>query len=137
MLKNWLLIAFGVVLAAHVIPGIEYDDGGALAGAVVLLSLFNLILKPLLILFTLPFIMITCGLGLLFINAALFLLVGSMVEGFEVHSFWSALGASVIVSLTTMGLNALLRSHRLKENTVVIGSARKGKNGREDDVIDI
>ena len=66
-------------------------------------------LKPLLVLFTLPFILITLGLGMLLINAFLFLLVSRLVEGFQVESFWSALGGSLIVSVTNLLLAGLFR----------------------------
>ena len=61
-------------------------------------------------LFTLPFIIVTMGLGILVINAFLFLLVGRLVEGFTVDGFWPALGGSLVLSVTNLVVNAFMRS---------------------------
>ena len=108
LLVRWSILALGVTLASHLVPGIRYDSATTLLVVVLLLSLFNAVLRPLLVLFTLPFILLTMGLGMLVINALLFLFVGRLVGGFEVTSFWSALGGSVIVSLTNLILSSLL-----------------------------
>jgi len=109
LLVRWLVLALGVMLATKIIPGITCADGSTLFAVVVLLSFLNLILKPLLLLFTLPFIILTMGLGVLVINALLFLLVGEVVRGFHVNGFWSAVGGSLVVSVTNMLVNAFLR----------------------------
>jgi putative membrane protein len=129
LLVRWSVLALGVALAANIIPGISYKDGTTLFWVVVLLSFFNAILKPLLVLFTLPFILLTLGLGMLVINALLFLWVGRLVEGFHVAGFWSALWGALIVSVTNLVLNGLLRS-----STQKTGPAKPAKR---DDVIDI
>src|SRR3954466_3422677 len=90
LLLRWIVLALGVMLATKMVPGIHCQDGGTLIVVVLLLSFFNAILKPLLVLFTLPFIIITLGLGVLIISALLFLLVGHLVEGFEVNGFAAA-----------------------------------------------
>lgn len=129
LLVRWSVLALGVALAAKIIPGISYQDGTTLLVVVLLLSFFNAILKPLLILFTLPLILLTMGIGMLVINALLFLWVGRLVEGFHVADFWSALWGALIVSVTNIVLNGLLRN-----------STRKSvppKPPRPDDVIDI
>src|SRR4051812_39576427 len=101
LLVRWLVLALGGMLATKVVPGISCADGATLLAVVVLLSFFNLILKPLLVLFTLPFILITMGLGIVVINALLFLLVGRLVVGFQVASFGSGGGGWRVVSVTT------------------------------------
>ena len=78
----------------------------------VLLSLFNAILRPVLLLFTLPFIVLSLGLGVLVINAVLFLLVPYFVRGFHVDGFIPALLGSVIVSLTNLVMTQLLRDKK-------------------------
>jgi putative membrane protein len=102
LLVRWLVLALGVILAATLVPGIGCDGAGALIVVTLLLSLFNAVLKPLLVLFTFPFIVVTMGLGVLVINAFLFLLVGHLVHGFHVDGFWSALGGSLVVSATNV-----------------------------------
>jgi putative membrane protein len=112
LLVRWLILALGVMLATKLVRGISCEDGMALLAVVVLLSFFNAILKPLLVLFTLPFIIVTMGLGVLVINALLFLLVGRLVDGFHVASFWSAVGGSLVVSVTNWLVSAFVRSSK-------------------------
>src|ERR1044072_8208387 len=97
LLVRWLVRALGVMIATKIIPGIACENGSTLIVVVLLLSFFNAILKPFLVLFTLPFILVTTGFGVLLINAVLFLLVGKLVNGFVVSGFWSALGGSLVV----------------------------------------
>jgi putative membrane protein len=110
LLVRWMVLAVGVVIATHVVSGIHCADTGALVIAVLLLSFFNALLKPVLLLFTLPFIILTMGLGIVVINAILFLFVGNLVPGFTVDGFWSAVGGSVVLSITSIIMNGLIRS---------------------------
>lgn len=132
LLVRWLVLALGVMLATKLVPGIHCNDGGTLVAVVLLLSFFNAILKPLLVLFTLPFIVVTMGLGVLLINALLFLLVGELVTGFDVNGFWSALFGSVVVSITNLCVSAFVRSNEA-------GPRRDppARPPKRDDVIDI
>jgi putative membrane protein len=130
MLMRWSILAAGVALSAHVVPGITYDDGVTLVVVVALLSLFNAILKPLLVIFTLPFVVLSLGLGIWVINALLFLWVSRLVSGFHVRDFWAALWGSLIVSLTNMILTSLLKT---RQATAAPPSPRR----KPDDVIDI
>ena len=124
---RWAILAVGVALSAVIVPGITYDNGVTLLVVVALLSLFNAILKPLLVIFTLPFVVLSLGLGIWFINALLFLAVSKLVDGFYVHDFWSALWGALIVSLTNFFLSGLLRTRRVP----------KAPPRKPDDVIDI
>jgi putative membrane protein len=130
LLLRWLILALGVMLAASIVPGIKYADGGTLLVVVLLLSFFNAVLRPVLLLFTLPFIILSLGFGVLVVNALLFYFVGKIVDGFTVASFWSALGGSIIVSVTNMVMNSVLGSPRRR--TVAPPPPPK-----RDDVIDI
>jgi putative membrane protein len=105
-----------VLIASHLFDGIRYEDGGALVMAVLLLSLCNLFLKPLLMLFALPFIILTFGLGIWLINAVLFLLVGQL-PGFTVDSFGHALAGAFVVSLTGAAANILFGQSRVQVRT--------------------
>jgi putative membrane protein len=131
LLLRWLVLALGVMLATKIVPGIQCDDGSTLIAVVLLLSFFNAILKPLLVLFTLPFILFTMGLGVVVINALLFLLVGRLVNGFLVDGFWSAVGGSLVVSATNLIVSAVTRSGT-KPPTTASKDPKKS-----DDVIDI
>lgn len=143
MLLRWAILALGVVIATRLIDGIHCEDAGALVVVVLLLSFFNAILKPILVLFTLPFILVTMGLGIVVINALLFLFVGRLVDGFEVTGFWPAVGGALIVSITNFLVTRLIRP------AAASGSNRPGPGpgsqpppaprvrGKSDDVIDI
>ena len=131
LLVRWLILAVGVVLAAKLVPGIRCDDGLTLAVVVLLLSFFNVVLKPLLLLFTLPFVVLTMGLGIWVINAGLFYLVGRLVEGFHVAGFGSALLGALIVSVTNLVMSRLMLPPARPP-----GGPRPGAP-RRDDVIDI
>lgn len=108
LLVRWLVLAVGVILSTRLVPGIRCDDGPTLVAVVLLLSFFNAVLKPLLMLFTLPFILLSLGIGIWVINALLFYGVGRLVDGFHVAGFGSALLGSLIVSITSMVMNRLL-----------------------------
>ena len=128
---RWLVLALGVMIATKVVPGIRCDHGSTLIVVVLLLSFFNAILKPLLVLFTLPFILITMGLGVVLINALLFLLVGELVNGFLVDGFWSALGGSLVVSATNLIVSVVTRGARND------GRPPRAPKPKPDDVIDV
>jgi putative membrane protein len=110
LLLRWSIIAVGVALSTHIVPGITCDNGVTLLVVVVLLSLFNAILKPLLVIFTLPFVVLSLGLGIWLINALLFLAVSRLVDGFHVRDFWAAMWGSLIVSVTNIVLSSMLKT---------------------------
>jgi len=134
LLLRWIVLAVGVMLAARLVPGIKYDTVGTLIVVVLLLSFFNAVLRPILLLFTLPLIILSMGLGVLLVNSLLFLFVGEIVQGFYVSSFWSALGGSLIVSVTSMFMNLALRGS--KKRPVTPPPSRRPPTGKGD-VIDI
>ena len=135
LLVRWSVLALGVTIATRVIPGIHYDTVGTLVAVVALLSLFNAVLKPLLLLFSLPFIVLTLGVGVLFINALLFLLVGELVNGFSVDTFWHAMGGALIVSLTNMVVSLFIGKSRTAAGGVPRPPSRP--KVKPTDVIDI
>ena len=140
LLVRWLVLALGVVIATRLVNGISYDTGGTLLVVVLLLSFFNAILKPLLLLFTLPFIIMTMGLGVILINALLFLWVGTLVEGFHVAGFGAAVKGAIVVSLTNLLVSALVRSPKAAARSdppPPPPPAPRGKRPKDDDVIDI
>lgn len=134
LLVRWSILALGVTLATKLLPGITCEDPTTLFIVVVLLSFLNAVLKPLLVLFTLPFIVFTMGLGIVLINAFLFLMVSRLVDGFHVASFGWALGGAVIVSVTNLLLSNFLRSPKAPSNSD--GPGNPPKRGG-DDVIDV
>jgi putative membrane protein len=101
LLLRWLILAFAVWVAGKVVPGITYQDWSDLALAAIILGLINAIIRPALIILSLPLLLFSLGLFLLAINTALFYLVGKIVSGFEVQTWWAAFWGSLIVSVVT------------------------------------
>ena len=91
----------GLWIASKLVPGIEVKSTGSLIAAAVLLGLVNAFVRPVVFILTLPFTLITLGLFLLVINAAMLLLVSALLGGFNVHGFWAALLGSVVVSIVS------------------------------------
>lgn len=112
-LRNFVILSAGVFLAAMIVPGIEFGENwNALFLVVLLLALFNVVLKPLLVFFALPFIFVTLGIGLLFINALLLYWSARLVDGFVVTGFWPAMGGALVISFTNMMLSGISRHNK-------------------------
>ena len=92
--------ALGLWLASEVVPGIDIEGTGTLVAAALLLGIVNALVRPLLILLTLPITVLTLGLFLLVVNAAMFGLVAALLDGFHVAGFGAALLGSLVVGLT-------------------------------------
>ena len=95
-----LVVALGLWLASEIVPGIEVEKGWTLIGAALLLGIVNALVRPLVVILTLPITILTLGLFLLVINAAMLGLVAYFLDGFAIANFWSAVLGSIIVSLT-------------------------------------
>ena len=89
------------MVLAKIIPGITIDDFWTSIILAFVLAILNALVKPLLILFTLPITIVTLGLFLFVINALIILLAGKFVDGFEVAGFWSALIFGLLLSFIT------------------------------------
>ena len=100
ILLRTLISAVGLFLAAKLLPGIRFDSEITMLVAAVLLGLANAIVRPVLVVLTFPITIITLGLFLLVVNAAMLGLVAWLLDGFSVGGFRPALVGSIIVSLT-------------------------------------
>jgi putative membrane protein len=98
-LVRWLVSALSLWIASAVVPGMRIEGVGTLLLASILLGLVNAIIRPLAVLFTLPFTVITLGLFLLVVNAAMLGLVALLLPGFTLSGFLPALLGSILVSL--------------------------------------
>ncbi len=105
-LEHWAVTALSLWVASHVFPGLKFDKGSTLAVAALLLGFANAVVKPLLIVLTLPLTLVTFGFFLLVINALMMLLVARLVPGFKVASFWTAFFASIFISLLSILIGA-------------------------------
>ena len=95
------ITALGLWLAQQVVPGIQIAGTGTLVAAALLLGIVNAVVRPLVLLFTLPITVLTLGLFLLVVNAAMFGLVAALLDDFHVTGFGAALLGSLVVSLTS------------------------------------
>lgn len=111
MLK-WLLMATSVMIAAYLVPGVMIKSFFSALFAALFLGIINTLIRPVLILITLPINIITLGLFTFVINAILVLLTSSIIKGFEVSGFWTAMLFSVILSIVNYVLNGFFRSLR-------------------------
>lgn len=99
LILRFLCGVAGLWVAAHVAPGIAYDSASSLLGAAFILGLLNAVLRPILVILTLPITILTLGLFLLVLNAGLLELTAALLPGFHVHGFWAAVWGSVIVGV--------------------------------------
>lgn len=109
LLLRILLSALAVVVLSKILPGVGVDSYWTAILVAIVLSLLNFIVKPLLILFTLPVTILTLGLFLLIINALIILLADYLVPGFDVNGLWWALLFSLLLSILQSILFSLLK----------------------------
>ena len=107
---RWLMTTVAVLVAAHLVPGISYEGWGTLLGASLLLGIINAFVRPILLLLSLPFIIITMGLFIFVINALLLLLVSKIIPAFQVSGFWSAFFGAIIISIVSWILSSFFRA---------------------------
>lgn len=106
LILRLLFNALGLTLIAYLIDGIHIDGFYPALIAAIVLGIMNIIIRPILLVLTLPITIITLGLFAFVINAALFLFAASFIEGFAVDSFWYALAGSILMSVvSTIGNN--------------------------------
>ena len=103
-----LINAFEIYLVAKIVPGIDVGSVVAALGAGLVLGLINAIVRPVLLVLTLPVTLVTLGLFLFVLNGLCLWLTARFVAGFEVHGFWAAVFGALLVSLVSWTLNAFL-----------------------------
>ena len=109
-LQRWAINTLAVLVATHIVPGIDYETVASLFVASLLFGILVTFLRPLLFLLTLPLVVVSLGFFVLVINAGLLYLVGSLVKGFHVDGFWPAFWGALVISLTSLVLNTLTGS---------------------------
>lgn len=107
IILHWLLNAVAILIAAYLLPGVDVDGFIPALIAAVALAVVNALLKPALVVLTLPITIVTLGLFLLVINALLVMLVSAVVPGFVVDGFLSALLFSIVLSILNSVLHQL------------------------------
>src|SRR5215212_5697818 len=96
ILLVWLINALALIAVAYLIPSISVSSFGTALVAALILGLVNAVIRPVLILLTLPATLLTLGLFIFVINALLFWWVGSFVEGFHVSGFWAGFFGAIV-----------------------------------------
>ncbi|MBT8245022.1 MAG: phage holin family protein [Winogradskyella sp.] len=112
LILRLLINAFAVFVLAHFLGGVTVDGYVGAISVAVVLSILNLLVKPVLIIFTLPVTLLTLGLFLLVINALIILLADKLIDGFAVSSFWTALLFSILLSILQSILHSLLKEEK-------------------------
>lgn len=108
LLLVWILNAVALLVVAYILPGITVASFGSALIAALVLGLLNTLVKPVLILLTLPITLVTLGLFLLVLNALVFWFAGSILKGFQVDGFWWAVLGALVYSIVSGALASLL-----------------------------
>jgi len=104
-----IISAFAVIITSYLLPGIHVSGFITACLVAIVLAVLNNLLKPLLIILTIPITFFTFGLFLLVINAFIIILAGNIVPGFNVDGFWWALAFSIILSIVSSVLTSVNR----------------------------
>lgn len=108
LLLTWLGSALAIIIISYLLPGVTVAGFWAALWVALFLGLVNIVIRPLLILLTLPINILTLGLFTFVINALLVLLASSVIEGFDVAGFWVALLFGIILSIFNYFFNRLI-----------------------------
>jgi putative membrane protein len=108
-LVHWLVTALAVGVAAYILPGVSVSSGTALAIGALMLGLVNALVKPVLVVLTLPLTIVTLGLFYLLVSGATFALAAAIVPGFDVSSLGSAVLGALLTGLVSWFIGAVFR----------------------------
>jgi putative membrane protein len=108
LILRWLLLAAALLLVAHLYRGVIVESFGSALIAAFVIGLFNTLVRPLLVLLTLPITLLTLGLFLFVINALMFWWAASVLDGFSVTGFGAALIGSLIYSLCSLVIDVAM-----------------------------
>ena len=107
LLIKWVALALTVMFAGWIVPGVIIEDFKTAMIAAIAIAVINLVIRPVIMFFALPFNVLTLGLFTLVINALLFMFVAYVVPGVEVDGFMSALLGSLVISILSIGISWL------------------------------
>lgn len=108
LLLTWLINAIALFAVPYLIHSVDVSSVGAALVAALLLGLVNTLIRPVLVVLTLPVTVLSLGLFILVINGLMFYLVAQMVAGFHVDSFWSAVFGAILYSVISWALSTLI-----------------------------
>jgi len=108
-LIRWLVTTVAVLVATKIIPGISCESWGPLLGASLLLGIINALIRPILLILSLPFIIVTMGLFIFVVNALVLKFVSLVIPPFHVEGFWSAFFGAITISFVSFLLSLFFR----------------------------
>lgn len=117
-LLMWIFNGMALIAVAYLLPGIKVDGFAAALVAALVLGLVNTLIRPVLVLLTLPITVVTLGLFILVINGVLFWFVGSVLKGFTVADFWYGLLGAILYSIFSWALSTLLPAKQQSRSDV-------------------
>ena len=113
ILLLWIFNSMALIAVAYLLPGIKVDGFVSALIAALVLGLVNTLIRPLLVLLTLPITLLTLGFFILLINGFLFWFVGSVLKGFVVEGYWVAVLGAVLYSVFSWAMCTLLPSKKV------------------------
>ena len=114
LLVKWLLSAASLLFVAYIYSGVEVQSFTSALIAAFVIGLFNVVLRPVLVVLTLPVTIVTVGLFLFVINALMFWAAAGILDGFHVNGFWAAVLGSLIYSALGLLIDSALSRLFLK-----------------------
>jgi putative membrane protein len=108
LIIRWFVTAVGLWVTSELFSGIRADGMASLLFAAIVLGVFNAILRPIILLLTLPINLLTLGLFTFVINGFMLKLTGAVVGGFSVEGFWTAVGGAILLSVVSFILNVFI-----------------------------
>ena len=125
IIVRWIISALGVLFISYLFDGIQVDGVGWAFITALFLGIFNALIRPVLLVLTLPINVLTLGLFTLVINGLMLWLTGKLLAGFSVHGFWSAIGGALVLSLISMAASGLIGG----KGRVQVIEMRRGHGG--------
>lgn len=123
---RWVVNALGLLLVSYLFEGIKVAGVGWAFIAAIFLGVFNALIRPVVLLLTLPINLLTLGLFTLVVNGLMLWLVGSLLAGFQVEGFWSAVGGGLVMSVISLVANGLVNDQGRWE----VIEMRRGRGGQ-------
>lgn len=125
LLFRWVLNAGGLLLVSYLFEGIHVASVGWAFIAALFLGVMNALIRPVVLVLTLPINILTLGLFTLVVNGLMLWLTGSLLKGFVVEGFWPAVGGALVMSLISLAVNSLIGD----QGRVEIIEMRRGSGG--------
>ena len=114
VLIRWLILTAAIMFTSYILDGIQVSGFFSALLAAAILSVLNVFFRPVLLILTLPFNILSLGLFTFVINAILLMMVSGVIHGFTVRDFWSALLGSLLISIVNAVLNLFVADNRKK-----------------------